>query len=82
MSHRNLLDLHVREVSRRPLEAAGMSGRILGSLTGWRREVTASVTTETGCAVLRHQPPVAQLSATPAQWDRSPMPLGSHRPEW
>jgi hypothetical protein len=42
----------------------------------------ASVTTETGFGALRHQPPVAQLSATPARWDRRPMPLGSYRPEW
>jgi crotonobetainyl-CoA:carnitine CoA-transferase CaiB-like acyl-CoA transferase len=32
--------------------------------------------------VITHLKPVVQLSETPARWERPPVPLGHHRPEW
>ena len=32
--------------------------------------------------MLTHLAPVAQLSETPARWDRPSVPLGHDRPEW
>ncbi|HVF33129.1 MAG TPA: CoA transferase, partial [Acidimicrobiales bacterium] len=49
----------------------------LGDTDAWRTEsVRADGST------LRHLAPVAQLSATPARWDRPSPPLGADRPEW
>jgi crotonobetainyl-CoA:carnitine CoA-transferase CaiB-like acyl-CoA transferase len=31
---------------------------------------------------IRHLKPVVQLSETPGRWDRPPVPLGYHKPEW
>lgn len=39
-------------------------------------------TTATGWGELTHLAPVAQLSATPARWDRPSPPLGTHDPAW
>jgi crotonobetainyl-CoA:carnitine CoA-transferase CaiB-like acyl-CoA transferase len=38
--------------------------------------------TATPLGPLRHLPPVARLSRTPAAWDLPPAPLGAHPPTW
>jgi crotonobetainyl-CoA:carnitine CoA-transferase CaiB-like acyl-CoA transferase len=48
----------------------------LGDLTPWLMEQA------TPFGTLTHLGPVAQLSATPANWATAPVPLGTHRPTW
>ena len=55
-----------------PAAAIGLGGLVSDGL----------LTSETGWGTLRHFGPVAQLSATPARWDRPPSPLGTHDPAW
>ncbi len=31
---------------------------------------------------IRHLKPIVQMSETPGRWERPPVPLGHHRPEW
>ena len=44
----------------------------------------ARLTAETmsPAGVIRHLRPVVELSETPPRWERPPVPLGFHRPEW
>jgi hypothetical protein len=42
----------------------------------------AMLHTATGYGPITHLGPVAQLSRTPARWDLSTAPLGSHEPVW
>jgi crotonobetainyl-CoA:carnitine CoA-transferase CaiB-like acyl-CoA transferase len=41
-----------------------------------------STTSQTPSGPLRHLAPVAQLSKTPAFWERPSVPLGHHKPVW
>ena len=49
-----------------------------------RAEEPAGLTMETDSPAGRigHLKPVVQMSETPPRWDRPPVPLGHHRPEW
>ena len=38
--------------------------------------------TQSPAGLITHLKPVVQLSETPARWERQPVPLGHHRPEW
>jgi len=38
--------------------------------------------TQSPAGLITHLKPVVQLSETPARWERPPVPLGHHRPEW
>jgi len=38
--------------------------------------------TQSPAGLVTHLKPVVQLSETPARWERPPVPLGHHRPEW
>jgi crotonobetainyl-CoA:carnitine CoA-transferase CaiB-like acyl-CoA transferase len=38
--------------------------------------------TESPAGRIMHLKPVLQMSETPPRWDRPPVPLGHHRPEW
>jgi crotonobetainyl-CoA:carnitine CoA-transferase CaiB-like acyl-CoA transferase len=38
--------------------------------------------TASPAGLIGHLKPVVQLSETPARWERPPVPLGHHRPEW
>jgi crotonobetainyl-CoA:carnitine CoA-transferase CaiB-like acyl-CoA transferase len=46
--------------------------------------IPEGLTTETDSPAGRitHLKPVLQMSETPPRWDRPPVPLGHHRPEW
>ena len=47
-------------------------------------EIPGGLTTETDSPAGRiaHLKPVLEMSETPPRWDRPPVPLGHHRPEW
>jgi crotonobetainyl-CoA:carnitine CoA-transferase CaiB-like acyl-CoA transferase len=47
-------------------------------------EIPEGLTTESDSPAGRigHLKPVVQMSETPPRWDRPPVPLGHHRPEW
>ena len=42
----------------------------------------ATVERETPFGRLRHLPPIARFSLTPARWDLPPCPAGAHLPQW
>jgi crotonobetainyl-CoA:carnitine CoA-transferase CaiB-like acyl-CoA transferase len=47
-------------------------------------EDPAGLTMETPspAGMIGHLKPVVRMSETPARWERPPVPLGHHRPEW
>jgi crotonobetainyl-CoA:carnitine CoA-transferase CaiB-like acyl-CoA transferase len=47
-----------------------------------RRLEPLLVETQTQMGLLKHLPPVCQMSVTPARWDLPPVPLGTHAPSW
>jgi len=46
--------------------------------------IPEGLTTETDSPAGRitHLKPVLQMSETPPRWERPPVPLGHHRPQW
>ena len=60
-------------VDRGTVDPAAASAEGLAGLT---------MDTRSPVGVITHLKPIVQLSETPARWDRPPVPLGQHRPEW
>jgi hypothetical protein len=58
------------------------------SFSSFPEELTAQeiekLTTETKApqGLIRHLKPVLQMSETQPYWERPPVPLGTHKPEW